>query len=92
VAKSAKEKNSSLIYLKKIYLLAAMLFDKYKEARKLNIAAGRKGTDLFVGIENPWRGVEAYHYLMLAQRQLYRGTAIKYFVKMIQMFLIFRFH
>lgn len=73
LAKKAQEMNSPLIYIKKIYLLAAMLYDKFKETRKSNLTAAKKSSDLLMGIENPWRGVEAYHFLMLAQRQLYRG-------------------
>ncbi|CAB3360361.1 Hypothetical predicted protein [Cloeon dipterum] len=76
LAKSAQAKNSPLLYIKKIYLLAALLVDKYKETRRtgaVNQNARRGVTDPLLGIENPWRGVEAYHYLMLSQRQLYRG-------------------
>jgi hypothetical protein len=72
--------NSPLIYIKKIYLLAAMLYDKFKETRKSNMTASKKNSDLLLGIENPWRGVEAYHFLMLAQRQLYRGKNFDFFL------------
>ncbi len=26
-------------------------------------------------VDNAWRGAEAYHFLMLAQKQLYEGTS-----------------
>lgn len=27
-------------------------------------------------VDNPWKGAEAFHFLMLAQRQLYEGMKI----------------
>jgi WD repeat-containing protein 35 len=29
-------------------------------------------------IDNAWRGAEAYHFFMLAQRQLYEGTRLSF--------------
>jgi len=29
-------------------------------------------------IDNAWRGAEAYHFFMLAQRQLYEGTCLSF--------------
>jgi WD repeat-containing protein 35 len=29
-------------------------------------------------IDNAWKGAEAYHFFMLAQRQLYEGTFLSF--------------
>ncbi|KAF7991771.1 hypothetical protein HCN44_010572 [Aphidius gifuensis] len=66
--------------VKKIYVLAALLIEDY-----INRAPISKGgrSNVIMGltesnedsriIENAWRGAEAYHYLLLAHRQIYNG-------------------
>uniref|UniRef100_A0A6V7J502 Uncharacterized protein n=1 Tax=Bracon brevicornis TaxID=1563983 RepID=A0A6V7J502_9HYME len=66
--------------IKKIYVLAALLIEDHinntpsiKGARS-NVMMGltENNEDSRV-IENAWRGAEAYHYLLLAHRQVYSG-------------------
>ena len=38
-------------------------------------------------IDNAWHGAEAYHYFLLAQRQLYAGISHSYYI-LIQYFIV----
>ncbi|CAK8696266.1 unnamed protein product [Clavelina lepadiformis] len=79
-------RGASPLQLKKIYVLAALLVEKHhkKVKEKSNKSTGSsRVSDLLndddVGsgdsrvIDQAWRGAEAYHYYILAQRQLYDG-------------------
>ncbi|EFC45890.1 hypothetical protein NAEGRDRAFT_32701 [Naegleria gruberi] len=64
---------------KKFYVLSALEIDRYR-ARLLNDQATRMNPnkalqtmlshDASTNFENPWRGAEAYHFFLLAQKQL----------------------
>uniref|UniRef100_A0A0K2VJ26 Uncharacterized protein n=3 Tax=Lepeophtheirus salmonis TaxID=72036 RepID=A0A0K2VJ26_LEPSM len=84
IAEKETVKRSSPLKIKKIYVLSALLVESYL---KKNIQTGSKSSALMglllnaddstgdVGIvDKAWRGAEAYHFLMLAQRQLYAGS------------------
>ncbi|KAI4490168.1 hypothetical protein M0802_010893 [Mischocyttarus mexicanus] len=67
--------------VKKIYVLAALLIEdhinsipKIKGGRSnvvMGLTKSNKDTKI---IENAWRGAEAYHFLLLAHRQIYDGN------------------
>ncbi|XP_046383004.1 WD repeat-containing protein 35 [Ischnura elegans] len=81
----AKDEDKSLVKKKKkFYVLAAHLVERHLNALNEKSLLKEKengenqsekmlltGSDLIM--DYPWKGAEAYHYLMLAQRQLYEG-------------------
>ena len=95
LAKESKEKGAEPDFIKKIYVLAALEMDAYRnESFNMEIGAGTttKGgmttvdqtqqtlsnlmahdsaTSSDKELELGWKGAEAYHLFMLAQRQLY---------------------
>ena len=45
----------------------------------MDLLESDNGVDLDTKIvDNAWRGAEAYHFFMLAQRQLYEGTCLSF--------------
>ncbi|XP_023244868.1 WD repeat-containing protein 35 [Copidosoma floridanum] len=67
--------------LKKLYVLAALLVQEHLEASqpKTSVRSGlllglaeATGEDARI-VQEAWRGAEAYHFLLLAHRQLYNG-------------------
>lgn len=66
--------------IKKLYVLAALLIEDYinrtpvAKGGRSNVVMGliESNEDARV-IDNAWRGAEAYHYLLLAHRQIYNG-------------------
>ena len=73
--------------MKKIYVMAALEVDSYKkrviEAQITGTGNTVRTLDSLITsdintmsdktLDNPWRGAEAYHFYLLAQRQLYEG-------------------
>ena len=48
-------------------------------ALMMDLLESDNGLDLDTKIiDNAWRGAEAYHFFMLAQRQLYEGTCLSF--------------
>ncbi|KAL1124025.1 hypothetical protein AAG570_001795 [Ranatra chinensis] len=83
--KEEVEKKSKPLRIKKLYVLAALLVEEHLKQREKSIQ-GDKSTLLiesfddangldYKTMDNAWRGAEAYHFFMLAQRQLYDGHA-----------------
>lgn len=86
IAERERERDTTnLARLKKLYVLAALAVEQHRKSGKLTRDAGQAleailkddvetatATD-FKFSDNPWRGAEAYHYFMLAQKQLYGG-------------------
>jgi len=73
---------------KKLYVLAAMEMDRFRKrmldpgaaavqstAQTLATLLAHESATSDKNLENPWKGAEAYHYFLLAQRQLYAGKA-----------------
>ena len=67
--------------------MAAMEIDRYKNRlldgqtvassgslQTLQTLLDHDTTGMEKGLEEPWRGAEAYHFWLLAQRQLYSGA------------------
>ncbi|KAF6214979.1 hypothetical protein GE061_009727 [Apolygus lucorum] len=83
LAEKESKKRSKPVRIKKLFVLAALLVEDYQNLR--NIASGDKSSDFmdnadgldFKVVDGAWRGAEAYHFLMLAQRQLYEGHFVE---------------
>ena len=87
IAKDLGKTHSSPIMMKKLYVMAALEVDSYKkrvlEAQITGTGMTAKTLDSLITsdintmsdktLDNPWRGAEAYHFFLLAQRQLYEG-------------------
>ncbi|XP_066268365.1 WD repeat-containing protein 35-like isoform X1 [Branchiostoma lanceolatum] len=91
IAEDETKKKTKPLRIKKLYVLAALLVEKYHELVKLTSKSKAKGkrqeaSSALAGlleedastmdskvIDNAWRGAEAYHFYLLAQRQLYNG-------------------
>ncbi|RWS29879.1 WD repeat-containing protein 35-like isoform X1 [Leptotrombidium deliense] len=86
IAEEAKKKNSvSPILLKKIYVLIGFLYEERstitKDNQRVNVLSSLLKDDqsvntaatVFRANDQPWKGAEAYHYYILAQRQLHEG-------------------
>ncbi|VDQ05453.1 unnamed protein product [Trichobilharzia regenti] len=48
--------------------------EKGDTSGKTNLQLMTKSTEISRLIDQPWRGAEAYHYAMLAEKQLYTGS------------------
>lgn len=82
-------KRSKPLKLKKLFVLAALLVEEHNKHRRLSIdSAGMRNKSVFENfgndsdddvklkiIDTAWHGAEAFHFLMLAHRQLYEGHA-----------------
>jgi len=87
IAKDLSRSQASPIMMKKIYILAALEVDSYKkrilEAQITGTGTTAQTLDSLITsdintmsdktLDNPWRGAEAYHFYLMAQRQLYEG-------------------
>nr|XP_012150631.1 PREDICTED: WD repeat-containing protein 35 isoform X2 [Megachile rotundata] len=81
LAEEQAKSRTNPLRTKKIYVLAALLIEDH-----INITPATKGgrSNIVMGltennedtrvIENAWRGAEAYHFLLLAHRQIYSGN------------------
>lgn len=85
LAETEGKKGIFPIRIKKLYVLAALLVEEQISLKKMT-STGDKSNALigdfdegnimdFKITDNAWRGAEAFHFLMLAQRQLYEGHA-----------------
>ncbi|XP_071440698.1 WD repeat-containing protein 35 [Hetaerina americana] len=79
------EKNNLVAKKKKLYVLAALLVERHLHAlRSKSLLKGKEHdkdenekmvlTDSDLILDNVWKGAESYHYLMLAQKQIYEGS------------------
>ncbi|XP_046679205.1 WD repeat-containing protein 35-like [Homalodisca vitripennis] len=85
MAEEEAQKRSKPLRLKKLYVLAALLVEEYNTHRQItHSSVGNKSTAVLFAdpadthvrmLDSAWRGAEAYHFLMLAHRQLYQGNA-----------------
>merc|ERR1719510_2698737 len=87
LAKQETTKRSNPLRIKKLYVLAARLVEEHQEHLLKTNKEGVRSSALIGLLEdgnllttqdagtldNAWRGVEAYHFLMLCQKQLYEG-------------------
>ncbi|KAI8852268.1 hypothetical protein BC829DRAFT_440972 [Chytridium lagenaria] len=87
LAEEASKAGKNPLKLKKLYVLAALEVERYHQLNKVQrvgaanisseglLAEDRKNNDDTKFLDNVWRGAEAYHYYLLAQRQFYAGNA-----------------
>ncbi|XP_054288459.1 WD repeat-containing protein 35-like [Macrosteles quadrilineatus] len=85
VAEEEGQKRAKPLKMKKLYVLAALLVEEFNSQRQNVLGSvGGKSSALFGDtdasadmriLDSAWRGAEAYHFLMLAHRQLYTGNA-----------------
>ncbi|KAK7794863.1 hypothetical protein R5R35_002889 [Gryllus longicercus] len=87
LAKSEGRKTNKLLKMKKLYVLAALLVEEHQQQMKQQTLGVGERSKALMGllesdagyevdaqvIDNAWRGAEAFHFYMLAQRQLYEG-------------------
>ncbi|XP_062325717.1 WD repeat-containing protein 35 isoform X1 [Osmerus eperlanus] len=89
IADEEAKKSTRPLRVKKLYVLAALLVDNYHgQVKTSQQAKGKKSeaTSALAGlleedatssddriVDHAWRGAEAYHFFLLAQRQLYDG-------------------
>uniref|UniRef100_A0A8C5DJY1 WD repeat-containing protein 35 n=1 Tax=Gouania willdenowi TaxID=441366 RepID=A0A8C5DJY1_GOUWI len=89
IADGEAKKRSRPLRVKKLYVLAALLVENYHQQVKEKVQGKKsEGTSALAGlleeeatssldnrmVDNAWRGAEAYHFYLLAQRQLYAGS------------------
>ncbi|KAI8923680.1 hypothetical protein BC831DRAFT_436905 [Entophlyctis helioformis] len=89
LAKEAAATNQSVMSIKKLYVLAALEVERYHTISKSGKGAHHEtATAALDGLlaedsenmaeskflDNAWRGAEAYHFYILAQRHLYSGN------------------
>ena len=100
LAEQAGETKVNPLRAKKLYVLAALEVERFKrkmldtqttygaQTTEQTLASlievdTQTGSDK--GLENPWRGAEAYHFLLLCQRQMY-GSAVDSAMKTVVFF------
>ncbi|KAJ3096803.1 WD repeat-containing protein 35 [Phlyctochytrium planicorne] len=88
LAEDMAKTGKSPLKIKKFYILAALEVERYHQLNKVQkvggrqeispleglLAEDRKNNDDTRFLDNVWRGAEAYHYYLLAQRQFYSGN------------------
>lgn len=79
MAESETEKKSDFVRIKQLYVLSGLLAEEHIE-KQISLTGGNRASVLSqmnpedsVLIENIWHNAEAYHYMLLAQRQLRSG-------------------
>lgn len=79
LAEGEVDKKSSMLRLKKLYILAGLLTEEHLKVQT-NLTGGTRVAQLAnlspedsVLIEQIWHSAKAYHFMMLAQRQLRSG-------------------
>ena len=95
IAKDLVDREANPLIIKKLYVMAALEVDSYKKrmfdatmtgqnigtAKTLDsLITSDINTSTDKALNNPWRGAEAWHFYLLAQRQLYIGE-YKYAMK-----------
>jgi len=66
-----QKKSNSPLYLKKLYVLAALIIEEKQRSQISELSSLNEGKTSEFVLE-PWRAAEAYHFLMLTQRLLQR--------------------
>ncbi|XP_049861684.1 WD repeat-containing protein 35 isoform X1 [Schistocerca gregaria] len=89
MAEKEGRKHSQPQRIKKLYVLAALLVEEHQQLLKQKAigSTGGRSTALMgllnsdtdsdldtKHVDNAWKGAEAYHFFMLAQKQLYEGN------------------
>ncbi|KAJ1330025.1 hypothetical protein BSLG_009813 [Batrachochytrium salamandrivorans] len=88
LASEVSASSQSVLLIKKLYVLAALEVERYHSISKANrgtqhetatsaldglLAEDSENMDDHKFLDNAWRGAEAYHFYILAQRQFYSG-------------------
>ncbi|KAJ3140913.1 WD repeat-containing protein 35 [Physocladia obscura] len=88
LAEEASKEGKNPLRIKKFYVLAALEVERYHQLTKFRkggveseisaldglLAEDLKGSIETKFLDNVWRGAEAYHFYILAQRQFYNGN------------------
>ncbi|KAI8616049.1 WD repeat-containing protein 35 [Chytriomyces sp. MP71] len=85
LAEEASKEGKNPLKIKKFYVLAALEVERYHQLTKAKkggdtsaleglLAEDLKGSMETKFLDNVWRGAEAYHFYILAQRQFYSGS------------------
>ncbi|KAJ3036043.1 WD repeat-containing protein 35 [Rhizophlyctis rosea] len=88
LAEDSAKANKDPLRTKKLYVLAALEVERYHNLTKAGKGGSEKGTSALDALlvedatnpmdskilDNAWRGAEAYHLYLLAQRQYYLGA------------------
>ncbi|KAJ3193848.1 WD repeat-containing protein 35 [Irineochytrium annulatum] len=88
LAEEAAKTGKNSLKVKKFYVLAALEVERYHQLNKQHkgnrlgevsaldglLAEDRKNNEDSKFLDNVWRGAEAYHFYLLAQRQFYSGN------------------
>ncbi|CAJ0583240.1 unnamed protein product, partial [Mesorhabditis spiculigera] len=97
IAEDERKRGATLLRLKKIYVLGALMVEDYHCQQRIKFADAEKKKDKNADeaqialsglleednsvsleesrmIDSAWRGAEAYHFYMLAQKGLYQGN------------------
>jgi hypothetical protein len=69
LAEAAVARRSPPLHIKKLYLLGALLVTEQQGSCTTN----KLTSDPLLAVDNAWHGAEAFHFLMLTERQLYQG-------------------
>jgi len=95
IAKDLVDREANPLIVKKLFVMAALEVDSYKKRMFDATMTGQNvttqktldslitsdiNTSTDKALNNPWRGAEAWHFYLLAQRQLYMGE-YKYAIK-----------
>jgi WD repeat-containing protein 35 len=87
LAEEAAKGNREPVLIKKMYVLAALEVERYHQIQKTKKGGREEATAALDGLlaedaknsldpkflDSAWRGAEAYHFYLLAQRQFYNG-------------------
>ncbi|BES89664.1 WD repeat-containing protein 35-like [Nesidiocoris tenuis] len=83
LAEKESKKRLNPVRIKKLFVLAALLVEDHQNLKttitgdkSMEMLNDVEGIDFKV-IDGAWRGAEAYHFYMLAQRQLYEGHFVE---------------
>lgn len=72
IANEESKKTRNLVYIKKLYVLAALILEEKQKSKIGEISALLEAEPSYDLLE-PWRKAEAYHFLIVAEKQLQQG-------------------
>ncbi len=81
LASQEADRRANPMRVKKLYVLSALLVEEHLSNVRKNAKGGNVRSAALMGldgggggvVDGNWRGAEAFHFLMLCQRQLYEG-------------------
>ena len=87
IGQDLSERDANPLWIKKLYVMSALEVEQHKQRIFDQTITGQvtnqKTLDTLITsdiqtaadkvLNNPWRGAEAWHFMLMAQKQLYRG-------------------